>query len=178
MQRSISEIEKHPWNSEPEVAQLINVLIDLHSCKSVLEVGVFKGATYYDISENCIVYTGIDVQDHREKAVKEQMELRGHYFILGDSLEELKKLKGRFDLIFIDSIHEYGHCLKEFKLCERLINKGGLVVFHDSLKFEGVKKVMEYIKSFSHFDVINLNTPDHEGRGGASGVSIVRCNYE
>lgn len=178
MQGSIEEIESHPWNSEPEVALLINALIDLHSCKRILEIGVFKGATYYGISGNEILYTGIDIEDHREESIKELMQLKGHQFIKGDSLKELKKLNGGFDLIFIDSVHEYQHCLAEFKLCEPLIKKGGLMVFHDSKKFPGVRQVMDYIKSFPHFDVINLDTPDHPGRGGASGVSIVRCNYE
>lgn len=179
MQTSTEKIAFHSWNSEPEVAQLINALIKLHSCKNVLEVGVFKGATYCDIASYCDKYTGIDIEDHREDVTKEIMLIKKHNFILGDSLIELKKLKGKFDLIFIDSVHEYTHCMAEFKICEGLINKkGGLMVFHDSKKFEGVAKVMEYIKSFPHFDVINLNTPDHAGRGGASGVSIVKCNYE
>lgn len=177
MQRGSSKIDFHSWNSEPEVAQLINALIELHSCKSVLEVGVFKGATYFDISDNCEVYTGIDIEDHREDSVKEQMIIKGHSFILGNSLDVLKTIKGKFDLIFIDSLHEYHHCLSEFKLCEGLIRNGGLIVFHDSKKFPGVKQVMDYIKSFPHFDVINFDTPDHPGRGGASGVSVVKCNY-
>ncbi len=179
MQGSTEQIAFHSWNSEPEVAQLINALIKLHSCNRILEVGVFKGATYFEIADNCEEYTGIDIQDHREEIVKKKMELRGHSFIVGDSLKELKKIKGVFDLIFIDSVHEFEHCLNEFKICEGLINKkGGLMVFHDSKKFKGVADVMNYIKSFQHFDVINLNTPDHEWRGGASGVSIVKCNYE
>jgi predicted O-methyltransferase YrrM len=167
-------VTEHSWNSEPEVGELIKALINIHSCKEVLEVGVFKGATA--LSMLGANYTGIDIQDHREKAVTEAME--GHKFILGSSLEVLKTLPEKhYDLIFIDSVHEYDHCMTEFKLCEGLIKKGGLMCFHDSLKFPGVAQVMRYIKSFEHFDIIRLDTPDHAGRGGASGLTIVRCNY-
>lgn len=172
-----SEIKRHPWNSEPEVYSLINSLIKLHKCKTLLEVGVFEGALYEGL-ESKIYYTGIDIADHRTELVKDMMKEDHCTFIVEDSLTALKKIKDKFDIIFIDSVHEYHHCLAEFKMCERLISKGGLMVFHDSKKFLGVRQVMNYIKSFSHFDVINLDTPDHEGRGGASGVSIVRCNYE
>lgn len=167
-------ITEHSWNSEPEVGELIKALINIHSCENVLEVGVFKGAT--SLSMMGVNYTGIDIEDHREPEVKKAM--KPHKFILGSSLDIIPTFTEKaFDLIFIDSVHEFDHCMAEFKLCERIIKPGGLMVFHDSLKFPGVAEVMQYIKRFAHFDVINLRTPDHEGRGGASGVSIVKCNY-
>lgn len=168
-------MEEHSWNSEPEVGMLIAALIDIHSCKSVLEIGVFKGYTTAYVLSTDVQYTGIDIEDHREEDIKKLME--GHRFILGDSLKELDTLNDKFDLIFIDSVHEYDHCMAEFKKCESLINNGGLIVFHDSVKFEGVAKVIKYIKLFPHFDVLTLNTPDHPHRGGASGLTIVKCNY-
>jgi len=177
------KIENHSWNSEPEVGILIKSLIDVHSCKSVMEVGVFKGASYFSFASDKIGYIGIDIEDHREEIVKDKMEEMNHVFIKADSITQLKKFslnsvyRRSFDLIFIDSVHEYDHCMAEFKECEKLISNGGLIVFHDSVLFAGVKKVIDYIKGFKHFDVLTLNTPDHEGRGGASGISIVRCNY-
>lgn len=169
-----AQVTAHSWNSEPEVGELIKSLINIHSCKEVLEVGVFKGATALSMLH--VGYTGIDIEDHREQIVVEAM--KDQKFILGNSLEVLKTLPEKhYDLIFIDSVHEYEHCMAEFKLCERLIKNGGLLCFHDSLKFPGVAQVMRYIKSFPHFDILRLNTPDHEGRGGASGITVVRCNY-
>lgn len=167
-------VTEHSWNSEPEVGAVLAALIDIHQCKEVLEIGVFKGATALHLMK--ANYTGIDIEDFREEPVKAAM--KGHKFILGNSLEELKRLPEKFyDLIFIDSVHEYEHCMSEFKACERLIKSGGLICFHDAAKFFGVKRVIDYIKMFNHFDVLVLNTPDHPGRGGASGLAIVKCNY-
>ena len=174
----MSKIEQHSWNSEPEVGELIKSLINIQSCRNVLEIGVFKGASYNTFSDDCIQYTGIDIDDHREQIVKDKMELNAHEFILGNSLVILGELEEKYDLIFIDSVHTFEHCMAEFKICEGLIRNKGLIVFHDAVKFSGVAGVIDYIKSFPHFDVITLDTPDHEGRGGASGIAVVRCNYQ
>lgn len=174
----MSKITEHSWNSEPEVGDLLKSLINIQSCRNVLEIGVFKGASYYTFSDDCIEYTGIDIEDHREQIVKDKMQLNAHKFILGNSLEVLGELEEKFDLIFIDSVHTFEHCMAEFKICEKLIKNKGLIVFHDAVKFIGVAAVIEYIKSFPHFDVITLDTPDHPGRGGASGIAVVRCNYQ
>lgn len=161
-------MEAHIWNSEPEVGQLLSALIDIHQCNEVLEIGTFKGATAKYLMK--VNYTGIDIEDHREQEFKTVMA--GHKFIIGNSLDVLKTLTYKnFDLIFIDSVHEFDHCMAEFKLCELLIKKGGLICFHDSVKFEGVKRVINYIKMFDHFDVITLNTP------ADNGLTIVKCNY-
>lgn len=164
------KVTEHSWNSEPEVGNLIAALIDIHQCQQVLEIGVFKGATALSMMK--ANYTGIDIEDFREEIVKDQMAAQNHKFIIGDSLTELKKLPWRhYDLIFLDTVHEFKHCMAEFKLCENLIKAGGLICFHDAVMWVGVKEVLSYIKSFSHFDVLVLNTPHGEGLG------IVRCNY-
>lgn len=173
-----NKITQHSWNSEPEVGDLIKSLINIQSVRNVLEVGVFKGASYYAFADDAIEYTGIDIEDHREQVVKDKMQQNAHKFILGDSLVVLRELEEKFGLIFIDSVHTFEHCMAEFKICEGLIERGGLIVFHDAVKFPGVAAVINYIKSFKHFDVITLDTPDHEHRGGASGIAIVRCNYQ
>lgn len=172
------DIEEHSWNSEPEVGDLIKSLINIQSCRNVLEIGVFKGASYFTFADDTIEYTGIDIEDHRDQIVKEKMELNAHKFILGNSLVVLRELEEKFDLIFIDSVHTFEHCMAEFKICEGLIKNKGLMVFHDAVKFPGVAAVIDYIKGFKHFDVITLDTPDHPGRGGASGIAVVRCNYQ
>lgn len=172
-----SEIEFHPWSSEPQVGILISALIDIHECEEVLEIGVFKGATSMSMIWDGINYTGIDIEDHRENVVKQEM--KGQKFILGNSLDVIPKLPAHhYDLIFIDGNHEYKHVMEEFKLCERVIKKGGLILFHDTIGILDVKRVIDYIKQFNHFEVLTLRTPAIEGRGLGSGLTIVKCNYE
>jgi len=162
-------MEKHSWNSETEVGEIISALIKIHQCKNVLEIGTFKGATGAFMLD--AKYTGIDISDHRDAEFKKGM--KGHSFIIGNSIDVLPTLPQKsFDLIFIDSVHEFDHCMTEFKMCELLIKRGGLICFHDSIKFEGVKRVINYISMFKHFDVITLNTPENNG------FTIVKCNYK
>ncbi len=167
------EPEFHSWNSEPEVGILLNALIRIHECKEVLEVGTFHGLTTQSMKGAGANITTIDIEDHRKK---KDSEIN---FILGDSTKVMKDLPKRFyDLIFIDSFHDYAHVMKEFKQAESLIKVGGLICFHDSILIPDVTRIINFIKSFRHFEVITLRTPDIEGRGGASGISIVKCNYK
>lgn len=169
-------LEFHPWSSEPQVGVLLNALIEIHECKEVLELGVFMGATSLYLLSNEINYTGIDIEDNRGEIVTEAMN--EHSFYIGNTLDIIPLLpSNKYDLIFIDSLHTFAHLLAEFKLCERIIKNHGLFVFHDSLLIPDVAAVIAYIKSFPHFEILTLNTPDIPGRGGASGITIVRPHY-
>lgn len=174
MARTKKVKEFHPWNSEEQVSEFIGSLIKLHGCEKVLEIGVFQGQTGLAMIEASKDYTGIDITDsnfsdeYKEKA----------YYIVGSSFEVLPNLdKKTFDLIFIDSVHEYEHLKKEFALCEKLIKQGGLIVLHDSLLFKGVKQFVTELRENKGFEVITFNTPDIEGRGGASGLSVIKYLY-
>jgi predicted O-methyltransferase YrrM len=84
-------------------------------------------------------------------------------FILGNSLSELDKLpKNHFDLIFVDGDHSYDHVLPEFKLVEKLVSRGGVIVYHDTIHLDGPRKLVEYAAHFK-YNNITLNTT--EGRG-------------
>ena len=84
-------------------------------------------------------------------------------FILGNSLNELDKLpKNHFDLIFIDGDHSFGHVLQEFKMVEKLVSRGGVILLHDTIHLDGPRNLVEYASNFKYNNV-TLNTT--EGRG-------------
>lgn len=179
----LSGLDFHSWDSETKCAEMIAAFIQMTGVKSVLEVGVFRGTTsiiMIDVLPNDGTYFGIDIEDHRPESVKKYFKANKANLIVKNSHEALQELaaKGsKFDLIFIDGLHEFYHALQDFKLSELLINNGGYILLHDTLLIPDVMKVRDYIKSWKHFDVITLETPDIEGRGGMSGVTIVKCNY-
>lgn len=61
--------------------------------------------------------------------------------------------------MFIDALHKEEHVFKEFDLVKDIVNPNGLIIFHDSISFDDVVKVVEYAKSLPKFEVITLPTP-------------------
>ena len=165
--------ERHSWNSEDECGAFMANLIKMNKCMTVLEIGVFEGETSQHLI-NALPqggqYIGVDVVDYRTQKTIETMNTGGKSidFILGSSLDEMPKLPHHhFDLIFIDSIHEFDHVLQEFKFAEYLISKDGLIILHDTIHLEGPKQLVAYA-AYYNYNAITLNTT--QGRG----ISILK----
>lgn len=162
----IKGIDHHLWSSEPDVGQLMAALVKLHSCKNVVEVGVFKGLTSSYMIDSIAAggsYTGIDMTDHRVETVKQYMEENKHKFNLGDSKAELKKLDSRSaDLIFLDGDHTLPYVKAEFLESLRIIRKKGIICMHDYTSF-GVKTWVDFIAKYKRFSTIAFNTSENRG---------------
>ena len=165
---TFTEPARHDWNSEDECGAFLAALIKMAKYKTVLEVGVFEGETTQHLI-NALPqggqYVGIDINDYRTNATKAAMTSGGKSidFILGNSLEELSKLpSNHFDLIFVDGDHSWEHIVKEFKLVEKVIARGGVIVYHDTIHLEGPRKLVEYA---AHFGYKNTTLNTTEGRG-------------
>lgn len=165
---TFKEVARHDWNSEVQVGQFLASLIKMSKYKTVLEIGVFEGETSQALI-NAIPkggqYVGIDINDYRTAATKLYMSEGGKSidFILGNSHNELGKLpSNHFDLIFVDGDHSWESILPEFKLVEKLVSRGGVIVYHDTIHLEDPKRIVEYAKYYK-YNTTTLNTP--EGRG-------------
>lgn len=165
---TITEVAQHEWNSEAECGLFMSSLIKMSKYKTVLEIGVFEGRTAQNLI-NALPkggqYVGIDINDYRTNAKKFYMQEGGKSidFILGSSLNVLNKLpKNHFDLIFVDADHSWEAILPEFKLVEKLVSSGGVIVYHDTIHMEGPMKLVEYA-AFYNYKTITLDTT--EGRG-------------
>ena len=165
---TFTEVARHDWNSEDEVGQFLASLIKMSKYKTVLEIGVFEGETSQHLINalpNGGQYVGIDINDYRTQKTIATMTTGGKSidFILGNSHDELGKLpKNHFDLIFVDGDHSWASILPEFKLVEKLVARGGVIVYHDTIHLEDPKKLVEYAAHFKYNNV-TLNTT--EGRG-------------
>ena len=158
------ETTRHEWNSEVDVCEFIGSLIKMHGAKAVLEIGVFEGETSVKMIQALSIggyYAGIDVSDYR----KHNLE-RGCVavdFILSDSISALKTFpESHFDFVFVDGDHSYTNILPELKEIERVIAKGGIIAYHDTLHIHDVSELMRYVKQ-DNYNVVTLNTS--EGRG-------------
>ena len=161
---TFSETPRHGWNSEPDVCEFIGSLIKMHGAKTVLEIGVFEGETSVKMIEALPqggYYAGIDINDHRKHKL-ERSGVAGD-FILGESIKAIKGMPSEhFDFIFVDGDHSWANILPEFKEIERVIAKGGVIAYHDTLHIHDVSELMRYVKQ-DNYNVVTLNTS--EGRG-------------
>lgn len=53
----------------------------------------------------------------------------------------------KFDLIFIDAGHSYEDALHDFLLARKYLTERGVIVFHDTESWDGVKRLMNEIKA-------------------------------
>lgn len=165
---TFTEVARHGWNSEDECGLFLASLMKMAKYSTVLEIGVFEGETSKHLI-NALPqggqYVGIDIKDYRTNATKASMTSKGKSidFILGNSLDELSKLpSNHFDLIFVDADHSWEHIIKEFKLVEKVIAKGGVIAYHDTMHMEGPRKLVEYA---AHYGYKNITLNTTEGRG-------------
>jgi predicted O-methyltransferase YrrM len=161
---TFSETPRHGWNSEPDVCEFIGSLIKMHGAKAVLEIGVFEGETSIKMIEALPqggYYAGIDINDHR----KHNLERSGVAvdFILGESIKVIKGMpREHFDFIFVDGDHSWANILPEFKEIERVIAKGGIIAYHDTLHIPDVSQLMLYVNDYM-YNVVTLNTSERRG---------------
>jgi predicted O-methyltransferase YrrM len=147
---TFNETPRHGWNSEPDVCEFIGSLIKMQGAKAVLEIGVFEGETSVKM-----------IDDHR----KHKLERSGVAvdFILGESIKVMEGMpREHFDFIFVDGDHSWANILPEFKEIERVIAKGGIIAYHDTLHIPDVAELMRYVNHYK-YNVVTLNTS--EGRG-------------
>jgi caffeoyl-CoA O-methyltransferase len=172
---TFTEVARHDWNSEDEVGKFLASLVTMSKYKTILEIGVFEGETTQHLIKALPKggqYVGIDINDYRTNATKLYMAEGGKSidFILGNSHDELKNLPtAHFDLIFVDGDHSWASILPEFKLVEKLLARGGVIAYHDTIHLEDPKRIVDYA-AFYKYNTTTLNTP--EGRG----ISLI-CKY-
>jgi predicted O-methyltransferase YrrM len=160
-------LTRHEWSAEDEVGTLLAALIKCHKATNVLELGTFEGyTTKYlidAVNENGGKLITVDIEDKVNESIKTQLEANGHQFIKGSSLDVCKRLnRNSFDLIYIDTVHEWYHALPEFKILEHLVKQGGILVYHDTMKFPDMKRLANYVKAF-RFQSVTIRTPEGNG---------------
>jgi predicted O-methyltransferase YrrM len=160
-------LTRHEWSAEDEVGTLLAALIKCHKATNVLELGTLEGyTTKYlldAVNENGGKLITVDIEDKLNEGIKAELNAKGHQFIKGSSLDVCKGLnRNSFDLIYIDTVHEWHHALPEFKILQHLIKQGGMLVYHDTIKFTDMKRLANYVKAY-RFESVTIRTPEGNG---------------
>ena len=157
----------HPWESESELGTAIAAIIKMSGIKRVLELGTLTGKTTTAMLSALPCdgsLTTVDIKDLRADAFKDICESDSRVnYVTGDSIKTCQSLKGtQFELIFVDTVHEWSYALPEFKAIEQIMSKNCILVYHDSISFEGIARLVKYAQSYK-YNAITLNTPNANG---------------
>jgi predicted O-methyltransferase YrrM len=160
-------MKKHVWDSETECAKFLSNFCEMSGLFKILEVGVWQGATSVYLEKVSSEFVGIDIVNEQIKN-----DLIKSKTLVGDSIEVMKTLQSNyFDLIFIDTTHEYERTKLELKEAERLIKQNGYIALHDSISHVGVSKWINEIKGNKGLEIITFETPN------GNGLTLVKYLY-
>lgn len=155
-----------PTSIDEATAGVIYGLARLVRPKIVVEIGTAKGisaiviAQALDDNNKGKIYTIDPVEQELVKiAIRKSGLSHRIEYIIDYSYNAIPKLNlPKIDFVFIDGDHSYENVLADFNLVKDSVVRGGLIVFHDVLLFDGPRKVVEAIKNYGGFEVIVLPT--------------------
>ncbi len=124
---------------EPEVGQLLNLLVKIQQPTKILELGTAYGYSTLWLAQN---FPGkivtLELKEREAKVARDNFTRFGYNnidLIVGDALEIMPDLNSEFDFIFIDAAK--GQYLRFLEAGLNLITDGGLIVADDVL-FKGM----------------------------------------
>jgi predicted O-methyltransferase YrrM len=133
----------------PEVAQYLKILIKTNKVKSILEVGTaigFSASVMAEAAGEGAKVVSIERDEEMHQRAMENIKIAGLEsritLIKGDAMEELERLEGSFDMIFLDAAKgHYDHFLPR---CMDLLKDGGLLI-SDNVLFRGMVATNELL---------------------------------
>ncbi len=141
--------ENHVPIVEPEVAQLLKLLLKIRKPKNILEVGTAIGYSALVMAEvtddNCKITSIERRKDMIEKAENniEKTKYNNRIIILeGDAEEVLLNLEEKYDFIFLDAAK--GQYMDFFNKCLNLLDNNGIIV-SDNVLYKGMVATDELV---------------------------------
>jgi predicted O-methyltransferase YrrM len=117
--------------------------------KTVLEIGTGLGVSTLKLAETAkMVYT-VDIDSWVAKNIAPTLPDNVRFF---KSIDEYGITPG-FDMAFVDGFHEYEQCSKDINSVMYLVNRGGVLLFHD-FHIPAVAKAIHD----SHLNVVYIRT--------------------
>ena len=106
----------------------IEGLAQIYRPKIYLELGVLNGETFEKVLPFCQRAIGVDAIN-RKINLEENWRIEYHVMT---TTEFFKNFKDNVDMVFIDADHSYESVKQDFLNCVKILNKGGLVILHDT----------------------------------------------
>jgi predicted O-methyltransferase YrrM len=105
------------WNEYPNRLEIIQNIITIRKYKKYLEIGCDKDQIFSNIAIDFKI--GVDpVQGGNVRKTSDDF---------------FKSNSNKFDIIFIDGLHEYDQVNKDIKNSLKALNDGGVILLHDCL---------------------------------------------
>lgn len=146
----LKELEKTKeefWNIRSEDGQLLSLLIKISGAKRVLEIGTSNGYSAIWMATTGVEVVSMENWEERIEEAKKNFEKAGVNvtIIKGDMLENIPKLEGKFDFVFIDTKkRKYLDCLK---LLKGKLTEKAVVAAHNVInKKEKLKEYLDFVK--------------------------------
>jgi predicted O-methyltransferase YrrM len=136
--------------------------------KRILELGTANGYSGIILGSEGAELTTIEIDWKIAEEAKKNFEKFGinAKIIIGDGVEEIKKLDGKFDLIFIDFANKkYIQVLED---CIRLCKKGGFII-GDNVFLEGCKEFLEAVQDDKRLETELIKI--------RKGISVSKVSY-
>ena len=142
------------YNISADTGQFFNILARISKAKNILEVGTSNGYSTIWLAEaakqNKGRVTTIEIAEHKVKMAGENFKRakldKTIKIVHGDALKEIPKLKGKFDLLFLDAIKE--DYINYFKLAYPKLAKGAVIAADNAIMFEKyMKDYLSYVRN-------------------------------
>ena len=144
---NLKEMEKYAEDNhipivQPEVGQLLKVLLKMNKPKKILEIGTAIGYSALVMAE----FTDMDCKITTIERRKDMIELAKEniskteyidriYILEGEAEEILTTLDDEYDFIFLDAAK--GQYMDFFNKCKEYLNAGGIIV-SDNVLYKGM----------------------------------------
>jgi predicted O-methyltransferase YrrM len=158
----------------PVVGELLYVLALASQARQILELGTATGYSAIYLARACEVSEGRVVTLERDESMARRAKANFQEagvehrieIIVGDALQEMAKMSGPFDFIFMDIDKEnYFHALP---YCQKLLRSGGLLVA-DNVGFEGADSFNQAVADHPEWRTVHLlcllplHSPEQDG---------------
>jgi len=142
-------------------AQVIIDLINKYGYKKIGEIGVCKGETAIPVMENCDLdsYVLVDPALNNQYGIYDfcsrHPEAKLYEMTSKEAAVYFYSNTNKFDLIFIDGLHDEESVDRDIHLWTPKVRKGGIICGHDyqNRRFPGVKKAVD-----RYYDEMNVET--------------------
>ena len=176
----IDNFKRLGLNTTPQDAKLLRILIQSRNAQRGIEVGTANGFGAIHMGMGFEATGGhlysIEIDPAMVGEAKQHLKKVGLEnsvtVIEGDALEELPKMEGQFDYIFLDAVKmDY---LKYLKIVEPKLLPGAVIIADNVIRFhDEVKEFMDYIKTNPDYDYVTIQASEEK----RDGLAIVYKKY-
>ncbi len=155
----IEEFHRTGMATTPADAMLLRILVQARNARRGVEVGTERGFGAINMGigferTGGHLYT-LEINPRRAAEARENLKKVGLEKVVtvvqGDALEELPKLEGKFDFVFLDAAKS--QYLGYLKALEPKLEPGAVIVADNVIRFaDGMRDFLDYIQ----------NSPDYE----------------